>query len=34
VHIALRFEDLRTSQNGSQGETSNYNHSVQVINVL
>ena len=34
VHIALRFEDPRTSQNGSQGETSNYNHSVQVINVL
>jgi MSHA biogenesis protein MshO len=34
VHIALNFEDLRTSQDGSQGETSNYNHSVQVINVL
>lgn len=34
VHIALRFEDPRTSQDGSQGETSNYNHSVQVINVL
>ena len=34
VHIALNFEDPRTSQGGSQGETSNYNHSVQVINVL
>ncbi len=28
VHMALSFEDPRS------GETSNYNHSVQVINVL
>ncbi|MCW8330428.1 prepilin-type N-terminal cleavage/methylation domain-containing protein [Photobacterium sp. SDRW27] len=34
VHMALKFADPRTSQNGQKGETSNYNHSVQVINVL